>query len=58
MQKSEMTKVDIEWCCDLCGYDRNPQAVESCDMCGLMPNEDMPITQYLQELDIKVNDQR
>jgi len=53
-----MIKTEIEWCCDLCGYDRNPQAVESCDMSGLMPNEDMSITQYLQELDIKVNDQR
>ena len=48
-----MTKtndVSILWRCDLCGYDENAQEKSSCELCGLMPSEDMPISEYLNQL--------
>jgi hypothetical protein len=46
-------KHSVDWCCDLCGYDSNPQEVESCDMCGLMPTDDMPISEFLSQQGIQ-----
>ena len=49
-------KTDIEWSCELCGYDENPQEAVSCDVCGLMPSEDMPISQWLDQQGIQIKE--
>ena len=48
--------VSISWRCDLCGYDENAQPAESCELCGLMPSENMPITEYLHQMGLKDKD--
>ena len=54
-----MTKtnaVSILWRCDLCGYDENAQETDSCELCGVLPMDDMPITEYLHQMGLKDKD--
>lgn len=48
-----MVKHTISWQCDLCGYDENPQEVSSCDMCGLVEDQDITIAYHNRALNIK-----
>jgi ribosomal protein L37E len=43
----------VMWCCDLCGYDQNAQDRESCEVCGFVEQQDMPIKEYSDLLNIK-----
>lgn len=48
-----MIKTEIEWSCELCGYDRNAQEIDCCDICGFVDQQDMSIKEYGNLLNIK-----
>jgi ribosomal protein L37E len=43
-----MSKTLINWTCELCHYDENPQTVESCAACGYASSQDMKISKWLE----------
>jgi hypothetical protein len=51
-----MMKHSLDWSCELCGYDENPQEISSCDMCGLMPTDDVPISEFLNQQGIQTKE--
>jgi ribosomal protein L37E len=38
----------IDWTCELCHYDENPQHAESCAACGYGSSQDMKISDWLE----------
>lgn len=38
--------IDINWQCELCGFDENPQETAACELCGLVEDQDIKITEY------------
>ena len=42
-----MTQKLLDWACELCHYDENPQTASSCEACGYASTEDMPISEWL-----------
>lgn len=42
-----MAKELLDWCCELCHYDENPQHAESCAACGYASTQDMKISEWL-----------
>jgi hypothetical protein len=48
-----MSDILIDWDCELCGFDHNPQGETSCEACGYVPNEDMSIAEWLQTQGVK-----
>ena len=46
-------KHDIQWSCELCEYDLNPQDQDSCEMCGYVENTDITIPSYLDRIFVK-----
>jgi transposase len=45
--------IDINWQCELCGYDENPQELSACELCGLVENRDIKISDYSLALNIE-----
>ena len=50
-----MSDLLIDWECDLCHYDKNPQTETSCEACGYASSDvdDMPIAEWLQTQGVK-----
>jgi len=48
----------INWQCELCGYDENPQEISCCDICGFVSEQDTTIAQYLDHLGIKQKEEQ
>jgi uncharacterized Zn finger protein len=43
---------EIQWQCELCGFDENPQELMACELCGLVEDQDIKITDYAKSLNI------
>jgi hypothetical protein len=54
-EEKTMSDVLIDWECDLCHYDKNPQTETSCEACGYASSDvdDMPIAEWLQSQGVK-----
>ena len=53
-----MTDLMIDWQCDLCHYDQNPQSDSSCAACGHQATEDCSIAEWLSTQGITINNQQ
>lgn len=45
--------IEIQWQCELCGFDENPQELSACELCGLVEDTDIKIRDYSSALNIK-----